>query len=231
MNLQMPQMPPKFLFWLLWLGLIVYSFLLAPPDYPDTFDLIQRLSTGQLAGINPLIAALFNLMGVLPLIYSCVLYADGRGQKVRAFPFIFLSFFIGAFGLLPYLALRQANPAFTGPKNWVIRLFDSRWLGLLILLGVIALLSYGISQGDWADFWQQWQTRRFIHVMSLDFCCLCALFPLLVGDDLARRGIQGDRRLWLLAFIPLVGAAAYLVMRPPIQPSATPESDPTPSLS
>ncbi|MFB2897931.1 hypothetical protein ACE1CI_33880 [Aerosakkonemataceae cyanobacterium BLCC-F50] len=41
-------------FWLLWLAVAGYAFLLAPPQQPGTFELIKNLSTGQIAGINPL---------------------------------------------------------------------------------------------------------------------------------------------------------------------------------
>jgi len=33
-------------FGLLWVGFVTYAFLLAPPDQPDTFELIKNLSTG-----------------------------------------------------------------------------------------------------------------------------------------------------------------------------------------
>jgi hypothetical protein len=71
-------------FGLLWIAVTTYAFVFAPPDSPETITLITNLSTGQIADINPLIVALFNIMGVWPLIYSCVLFADGRGQKIPA---------------------------------------------------------------------------------------------------------------------------------------------------
>ncbi|MBW4486651.1 MAG: hypothetical protein KME12_02555 [Trichocoleus desertorum ATA4-8-CV12] len=70
--------------WLLWGGAIAYAFLLAPPNQPDTLNLIQKLSTGDWNGINPLIIALFNIMGIWPMIYSCLLLIDGRMQKIPA---------------------------------------------------------------------------------------------------------------------------------------------------
>ncbi len=206
--------------WLLWASFIAYAFLLAPPDQPDTVELIQNLSTGQWDGINPLVIALFNLMGVWPMIYACLMLIDGRVQRVPAWPFVTLSFGVGAFMILPYLALRQPNETFTGEKNWLIKLLDSRWTGLAIALGTLTLVAYGLLGGDWSNFIQQWQTSRFIHVMSLDFCLLCLLFPLLLGDDMARRGIQDRRWFWLTALIPLVGPALYLALRPPLAPEA-----------
>ncbi|MBA3922377.1 MAG: DUF2834 domain-containing protein, partial [Nostocaceae cyanobacterium] len=100
----------KSVFWLVWLGFVTYAFVFAPPDRPETFELIKNLSTGQWQGINPIIVTLFNIMGVWPIIYSCLAFIDGRGQKIPAWPFATASFAVGAFALLPYLALRQPQP-------------------------------------------------------------------------------------------------------------------------
>ncbi|HEY9644238.1 MAG TPA: DUF2834 domain-containing protein [Coleofasciculaceae cyanobacterium] len=212
----------------LWAGFVLYAFLLAPPDRPDTFQLIQNLSTGNVAGINPLIVALFNIMGVMPLLYACVLFLDGRGQKLRAWPFSLASFAVGAFALLPYLTLRQPHPTFVGAKQGWLRITDSRWFGGLVALGAIALLIYGLTQGDWHDFVTQWQTSRFIHVMSLDFCLLCLLFPVLLGDDMARRGLSDPRIFWAVALLPLLGPLAYVTLRPPTQTTSSPSAEMTP---
>jgi len=203
-------------FWILWVSFLAYAFLFAPPQQPDTFDLITNLSTGNWDGINPLIIALFNIMGILPLAYACFVFIDGRGQKIPAWLFATVSFGVGAFALLPYLALRQPNPEFPGSKNIVLSILDSRWLGVILTLGTLVLLGFGILNGDWANFIQQWQTSRFIHVMSLDFCLLCLLFPALVGDDMARRGWNNPVLFWAVALIPLIGSLVYLCLRPPL---------------
>ncbi|MBF2020530.1 MAG: DUF2834 domain-containing protein [Hydrococcus sp. C42_A2020_068] len=204
----------KISFWGLWVGLIGYAFLLAPPNQPDTFELIIKLSTGAWEGINPLIIALFNLMGILPLIYACLLFIDGRGQKIKAFPFVLGSFGVGAFAILPYLALRNSNPEFSGQKDWLIKILDSRFTGIILTIGTVILLVFGFSQGNWEDFIRQWQTSRFIHVMSLDFCFLCLLFPSLLNDDLARREIGNLLIFWIVSLVPLLGALVYLCLRP-----------------
>ncbi len=210
-------MQQKIALWALWLGFITYAFVLAPPDSPETWTTIQNLSTGKLEGINPLIIALFNIMGVLPLLYSCLLYIDGRGQKVRAWPFAAGAFAVGAFALIPYLALREPNGTFVGQKNWWLKIMDSRWTGGIVAIAILTLLFYGLTNGDWNDFVQQWQTSRFIHVMSLDFCLLCLLFPVLLKDDMTRRGLKDQRIFWAIAIAPLLGAIAYVTLRPPIR--------------
>ena len=205
----------KIAFWLLWIGFGVYAFLFAPPDRPDTLELIQKLSTGEWENINPLIISLFNLMGIWPLIYSCILFFDGRGQKVPAWLFSTLSFGIGAFAILPYLGLRQPNPIFSGKKNLFLNVLDSRILGIALTLGTSILLIYGLKNGDWENFIQQWQSSRFIHVMSLDFCILCLLFPTLLEDDMNRRGMEKNVWYWVGLF-PLLGSLIYLSVRSPL---------------
>lgn len=202
----------------LWLGFLGYGFFLAPPDDPETLTLITQLSTGDIRGVNPLIVALFNLMGILPIAYGCFLFVDGRDQKLPAWPFAVLSFGLGAFALLPYLALRQDNPTFSGSLNWWLKWQESKILALGLLTGAIALVVWGVTQGNWGDFVAQWHSSKFIHVMALDFVVLSCLFPTLLGDDLARRG--GTDQSWLRAitWMPLVGALLYLLFRPKLNP-------------
>jgi hypothetical protein len=239
-NNLMTLMAQKIGFAILWLGFVVYAFGFAPPAQPDTLDLIIKLSSGQWEGINPAIVALFNLMGVWPMIYACLALVDGVGQKVPAWPFVTASFAVGAFALLPYLALRDGvreaslreafqgnrNPTFNGHKTKLLSVLESPWMGRAIALGTVVLLSYGLLKGDWSDFVQQWQTSQFIHVMSLDFCMLCAIVSPLVRDDMARRGLQNPGLFWFASLVPMLGAAVYLMVRPSLN-SAAAESLPT----
>lgn len=208
------------IFGLIWVFFVVYAFFFAPPEQPNTTELIINLLTGKWAGINPLIVALFNLMGIWPLIYCAVLFVDGQGQKIPAWPFALGSFGVGAFSILPYLALRQPNPNFSGEESGLIKRFESRTTGVFLLLGAIALVAYGILQGNWSDFIQQWQTSRFIHVMSLDFCLLCLLFPTLLSDDMVRRGLNNKPLFWMVSLIPLFGPLLYLIIREPLGQSS-----------
>lgn len=199
---------------LVWFSFIIYAFFFAPDQGRDTLNLILNLSQGKLEGINPLIVALFNIMGVLPAMYGCFLFVDGRGQKIPAWIFATGTFFLGAFALLPYLIFRKENPTFTGKKDWFLKLQDSRILGIILLITILVLLIYGFSQGNWSDFIIQWKVDKFIHVMSLDFCLLSLLFPVLLKDDLKRRNIYSDSLFWTISLIPLLGVAFYLCFRP-----------------
>jgi hypothetical protein len=217
----------KIVFGLLWLGFVGYAFFLAPPDRSDNLQLILDLSTGKWAGINPLVIALFNLMGILPMAYAALILIDGKNQKVPAGLFCAASFAVGAFAILPYLALREPNSMPITDRNKLIKLIDSRWLGIILSIGAVTLLGYGIGKGDWTDFIQQWQTSRFINVMSLDFCMLILLLPVLIQDDILRRSFSNPQAIRLLSLIPLFGGLIYLSIRPNLtdsltQPSQTP---------
>ncbi|MGB3136850.1 MAG: DUF2834 domain-containing protein [Nodosilinea sp.] len=200
----------------------MYAFILAPPSQPDTAGLILRLSTGAWEGINPAVVALFNAMGIWPVVYAALVLLDGHGQKLSAWPFVLVSFAVGAFALLPYLALRQPSQSIQD-RSWLLRLLESRWLGALLAAGAIALASFALLNGSWADFWQQWQTSRFINVMSLDFCALWLLFPVLLRDDMTRRGLTQPWVSAAVLALPLVGACLYLTLRPALDEAVSAE--------
>lgn len=209
-------MAQKIIFTLIWLSFIAYAFFFAPNPSPDTLNLIVDLSTGNVQEINPLVVSLFNLMGILPAAYACLLLFDGKGQKLPAWVFVIGSFGLGAFALLPYLAFRESNTVWDGEKNRLLKVLESPVIGIVLTLGAIALVGLGIIYGDWGDFVLQWQTNQFIHVMSLDFCLLSLLFPTLVKDDSLRRGIKNPEIFWIISFIPLFGALSYLCLRSPL---------------
>ncbi len=202
----------------LWLGFVVYAIFLAPNHIPtsDTIDLIVRLSTAQWQEENPIIVCLFNIMGILPLVYLAFLWLDYSGQKINPTPFLVASFFVGVFALLPYLAFRQppSLPADKN-KNLATTILSSRLFAVTVAFACIFLLLVAIIKGDWQDFWYQWQNSKFIHVMSLDFCLLSLLLPVVVYDDLTARGIDSKIIFWAITVIPLIGPLVYLFLRPP----------------
>lgn len=212
-------MTRKIVLWSLWIGFIIYILFFAPPiHWQETLTLLQKFLTFQWGEINPVIFSLFSSIGVWILIYSCLLFFDGRMQSIPFYPFALASLGTGVIGLLPYLAMRKPNQEFTGAKDAWLRLLDSRSTGIFLLLFTLSLLVYGVIFGDWGGFWQQFASDRFIHGMSLAFCLFGLLFPTVLGDDMARRGYLSDSLLfWLIALLPLFGPLLYLCWRPSIR--------------
>ena len=167
-----------------WTGLLVFAFVFAPPADPNTLDLIRYLSIGQWEGLNPLVIGLFNVMGVWPLIYAALILPTAKQYSLPAWPFVAGSFFLGAFALLPYLILRQPTETSDfsehaiSPSRW-----SSLWLRGGLALAATALVGWGLIQGDWGDFVQQWQQSQFIAVMSCDFLCLTVSLPFLLWQQ------------------------------------------------
>ncbi len=219
----------------IWLGFSAYAFLLAPPNDPNTLDQIMALSKGQWGQLNPVIVALFNLMGLWPMIYGAVALADGNAQPstaeettkpIKAWPFVAGSFGLGAFALLPYLALRSPAPTtLQRQPSRLLKIVTSRLFGVFLLANVLLWLGYAVTQGDWTNFVNQWQSSRFIHVMSLDFCLLTLLFPVLAQDDARRHGLSSPQRTWLTVTLPIIGAAIYLCLRPQGSEIVAPSSE------
>lgn len=209
----------KITLWLLWAGFIVYAFLLTPERQAASITLLKNLFTLQWAAINPIILSIFALIGILLLIYSCVLFIDGRMQKIPFWPFVAAGAGTGVIGLIPYLALRESNQTFSGDKDAFLKLMDSRWTGVILSLNTLALLAFGWLAGDWGDFVRQFHSSRFVNAMTVAFCLFCVLFPTVLGDDMARRGIKDQRVFWAVALVPLLGPLVYLCLRPPLSVS------------
>lgn len=200
----------------IWVGFSAYTVWLAPLDRPDTWPLVKNLLLFQLAEVNAILVAIFWLMGVWPMIYACLMFADGRMQNFRVWPYFLGSNFTGVICLLPYLIVRKRNQEFYGGKDKWLRLLDRRATGFVLLLSTIGLFTYAIVAGDWGDYIEQFQTIHFVHLISLDFCLMCLVFPLtsLFDDDMARRNIKDSRIFWTVALVPLFGPLVYLCLRP-----------------
>ena len=208
----------KITLFVIWWLFVIYTLWLAPLDQPDTWPLVRDLLTLQWGKINAIIPAIFLLMGVWPLIFACLMFLDGRMQNFRAWPYFLASNGTGVICLLPYLFLRDRHQEFVGKKDKLLRILDRRSTGVALLLSTIALFIYAIIAGDWGNYFEQFQTRPFVHLISIDFCLMCLIFPItsLFDDDMARRGINNSRIFWAVALVPLFGPLVYLCLRPPI---------------
>jgi hypothetical protein len=77
-------MKTKIVLWLIWLIFIIYTLWLAPLDQPGNLTLLEKLIKLQWSEVNPIIAVIFSLMGVWPMIYASFLFIDERTQNISA---------------------------------------------------------------------------------------------------------------------------------------------------
>lgn len=205
--------------WLLWAGFIVYVVFLAPPLHLEaTIQLLVNILTLQWMQVNPVILSLFSLVGIWLLIYSSLLFFDGRMQSIRFYPFAIASVASGVIGLIPYLALRESNQSFSGEKDKFLNFLDSRFFAYSLTVTTLGLFIYAFIFGNWDGFIDQFMQDKFIHGMSLAFCLFYLLFPTsILDDDIARRNWNKQQMGQLYLFIalaPLFGPLAYLCLRP-----------------
>ncbi len=202
-------------FGLLWAAFAWYALRLAPPDtgQDTTFG---QLMTGRGPARNPAIFAAFNLLGIVPLMYWGLMLPDARGQRVWAWPFALGMMALGSFALLPYLVLRRpySAPVSAAPSP-VARWFGGRPFGVFVALALMGFLVYGIGRGDFADYAHWFRISQLVNTFTIDFVILVLLFPALLRDDFARRGVSEEAPLARIALaLPLLGPALYLALRP-----------------
>lgn len=213
----------KTFFGLIWLILIIYGmgFAIYNPQslsgntFQSDLDLIIKMSVLDWDGVNPLLIAMFYIMGIFPLVYGAFILFDSSEQGISPYPFFVGSFGLGAFALLPYFALRQPDTYKAKQEGILQSILDSRLTAIACSLSIISLLLWGAVRGNWTDFIAQWHSSQFVHIMSLDFGVLTLLLPIAVlKDDLVRRGVKETKYFWLISSFSLLGVLGYWCLRP-----------------
>ncbi|KAL5581687.1 hypothetical protein UlMin_014129 [Ulmus minor] len=221
------------LLFLLWGVLMYYIFNLAPNQTPsrDMYFLKKLLNLKGDDGfrMNEVLVSLWYIMGLWPLVYSKLLLPTGRSSKgnVPVWPFLVLSFFGGAYALLPYCVLWKPPPPPVEDaelSRWPLNFLESKLTtGVSLAAGVGLIVYAGLADGDvWKEFFQYFRESRFIHATCLDFALLSAFAPFWVYNDMTVRK-WFDKGSWLLplSLVPLVGPSLYILLRPSLSTSTT----------
>jgi hypothetical protein len=205
---------PKNPIYLIILAIILsYIFIFAPKSSSSTFNLINKMYSRSYRDVNPLIFSIFNLMGIWPLLYIMILVFEANNQKMPVWPFLILSFFAGGFIFLIYFSYREPSPVFSGKLSRSMKLADKKINAILIGLIGIVLLLYGIVYGDFSNYLTQFWSNSLVHIMSLDFLLVIFLFPVILKDDMKRRGIYSPSKYFLYSILPLIGPIIYIFLR------------------
>ena len=102
----------RIIYGLLWSGLVYYAFNISPGGTSEAQMIDQEIISKVLrapfdGSISPLFIGVFNALGILPATYASLLLCGSKNQKIPALPFVISSFFLGFFGIGPYLLFRK----------------------------------------------------------------------------------------------------------------------------
>lgn len=184
----------------LWLALLAEAVFLAPAARPDQAEWILGLLTGRWSGEEPWIVAHFMLMGAWPFVLGAQLSSRLRRSPVPLWPFALSSMVVGAFGLLPGLAIGGRTEPEASWQRW---LRHPVWLAA-VGLGAAGLVGWAVSTGDLGAWARAFASDQFVHVMTWDFVALWITSVLVAADTGAG---------WAKALVPVWGGL-WSALRP-----------------
>lgn len=192
-----------------WLLFICYALFLTPVDgdlgyVADLFSLDEP---------EPLVMAVFFLLGVWPMVFALLLLENDQ-SSLPAWPYVLFSFLFGAFALLPYFIFhrdqrkrKRVNRTSKGIRDVIQNPFSPFALAIFTMIFII----YGLMYGSFDVYQDAFYSSRFVHVMTIDFGVLTLLSVLGITHHAYHKYGRGTR-LCFLGFIPIVGALFYLFM-------------------
>ena len=170
---------------------------------------------------NPIFVALFNYLGILPAINTCLLLPGSKDQKpLPAIPFIVSSFALGFFGIGPYLGSRTLKTyGVTEGNGFGIKLFESKKISIGMLAFALYLTSFcfkGIVDSDMSavnDFITLFNQQRLVHVSTIDFTILSLSVWDPLREDMSRRYTPGTNPLpaWVYCIVPVLVTYSALI--------------------
>ncbi|MDQ0429525.1 hypothetical protein QOZ98_002353 [Planomicrobium stackebrandtii] len=190
------------IFFIIWLLLVGYAVFLAPGGEAD--PVLSNIFSGNFGEIDPLVFAVFNSLGLFPMVFLTLLLLNDR-QKWPAWPFALLSFVVGAFSLLLYFAFgdRKAERRLRTP-GWLVRFLSSRFW-LILLMVSWAANSLTLLQGfSLTAYREAFFESGLVSVMTVDWFVLWGL------SVYAVHRFYPEARLKIFAWIPIIGPVIVL---------------------
>ncbi|NJP39002.1 hypothetical protein [Alkalicoccus luteus] len=190
---------------ILFLLLTVYAVFFAPGEQNADDPFLSAIIEGRIQDLNPLTVAVFTMLGIYPLLFLLLLIPKDT-RRVPAWLFALFSFGLGAFTILPYMAVRgrvtRESPR--GPRFLQHALTHPAAYLLTGVAGAAVLLS--ALAGSITGYIDDFQQSHLVSVMSVDF-----LVVIWLAYDILKREWGVGRYAWL-AFLPAVGPAVLLWM-------------------
>jgi len=230
----------KLFVWSAWIGYVGYLLLSdLPPgnsllhSEPETLQTAIALSLNfwfvlpvlfpNLAPVlNPALEGLFNIVVAWGLLFWGFLL-DGRNQRVPMIPFLLGTALLTNVFYLPWLGLRQPNPApATTALTRLERFAESRMIPIALSLVFGASLAWAAFArpefSTWSNRWNSLLTLitgdRLAYSFWFDLWVFWVFQAWLVPDDMQRRNGHNSILIWIARLVPFFGLVIYLLWRP-----------------
>lgn len=149
--------------------------------------------------------SLFSLLGIYPFAFFLLFLDEKRFMRPGPLVASIGSFFLGAFVLMPYVALAI-------PRKTFLPFHRRGWIPMVVaLLTVVTtlLLWLALARSDWSIFLLYFETNQFVRTMTVDL----GLFYILQIYLLRRIRRRNGQSLHWQDVLPLFGLFRYLFAR------------------
>lgn len=164
----------------LWVLLVGYAGVIMF-TYPNLLNDVVFQELMKMKLNDPLLMSLFLLMGILPLLY--LLYALRYHHRFWTLVPVFLSFVIGAFSLLLFMAFLNDHTERPYREKNFMRVARSPLLYSFLAIGVFFLLLYGLLFGSFVHYVELIRSSPFVAIMTADFLVLTLLPYAIINLD------------------------------------------------
>jgi hypothetical protein len=142
--------------------------------------------------VDPLIFAVFNLLGIFPFAFLMFAFATNKLNKIDYLPLL-LAFGLGGFANTPFFIYKDIR------KIRYIKYFNVL-ATIGVILTFITILS-GLMFGSITIYRDTFLNDSFVHIMTIDFLFMIIISPLI---------LKPVSNYYLLGLLPIIGIFAVI---------------------
>jgi len=224
-----------------WLAALVHDimFLQTIPggltaEDPVSIEFFKNLMDP--SAVNPIFWGVFQLLGVWPVIYICVLHYKRFKNPTWFNASAVASVFMGMYAFAPYIGLRKDQlPEDESQKSWLDNILENKIpVGLALAFTLFCFFKMSgfiefpnelldvVLFSRFVNYKIMFDQSPLVHLSTVDFFLFWFLFPVVMSEDMKMRKLWGTDQVsnWLTIITtqsaPVIGPLVYLLTRPKV---------------